>query len=99
MIQGWCMDVFHPRFADDFLYPILLKNMQEYYQGYWLEKNTPEIKRVVDPKFVKLFDIPFRPGKSNSNNTIPENAKHNLGEETSFEHYYLHALYGSKMTT
>lgn len=40
---GYCMDIFHPKFASEFLEPVLLRGMFDIYQGFYLMNNTPEI--------------------------------------------------------
>jgi len=35
-IGGYCMDVFNPRFLTEFLEPVILRNLKEPLQGYWL---------------------------------------------------------------
>lgn len=75
---GYCMDIFHPSFEKQFLEPILLRNMIEVYQGFWLEKNTPVIKKSIQ----EIYDpwvLPYRPGNAfnvNDTQTLPEIAQH-----------------------
>jgi hypothetical protein len=35
-IGGFCMDVFNPRFLSEFLEPVILRNLKEPMQGYWI---------------------------------------------------------------
>ena len=95
------MDVFNPRFMSEFLEPALLRNMKEPKQGYWLKDNLPYIRdytnSISDP-----LDIPYRPGQAFSSatlKTIPESATHEVGNDQQVTHFYLHALFGSKLAT
>lgn len=79
-IQGLCMDVFNPRFLDEFLEPVLLRNMKEPLQGYWLKDNTPLIRDYIN-EILDPLQIPYRPGKafdSSTLRTIPETAVHEM---------------------
>ncbi len=75
------MDVFHPRFVEDFLEPVLLRNMKEIKQGYWLEGNTPYVTRNMHPTMEPL-SIPYRPGNG-FNSTLKETSTHLLANDTS----------------
>jgi hypothetical protein len=82
-LQGYCMDVFNPRFMSEFLEPALLRNMKEPKQGYWLKENQPYIRDYTNPISDPL-DIPYRPGNAFSSGTlrtIPETATHELGND------------------
>lgn len=100
-LQGMCMDVFNPRFADEFLEPALLRSMKTFEQGYWLKDNTPffrdYINEISDP-----LNIPYRPGMafdSSTLRTIPETAVHEMENDMKVEHFFLHSLFGSKLAT
>jgi hypothetical protein len=78
--KGFCMDVFHPKFALEFLYPALLKNMTDYYQGYYLENNVPYINRN-NHEFYDVWTLPYRPNNafnSTTLSTLPELATHDI---------------------
>ena len=48
-LQGYCMDVFNPRFLSEFLEPALLRNMMEPKQGYWFKDNQPYFRDYINP--------------------------------------------------
>jgi len=95
------MDVFNPRFVEEFLEPELLRNMREPLQGYWLKDNTPVIKNYLN-QINNPLNIPYRPGKafeSATLKTLPETAVHEMGNGLKTEHFFLHSLFGSKIAT
>ncbi len=47
-LRGFCMDVFNPSFLSDFLEPLILRNLKEPMQGYWLQDNMPFIRNFVN---------------------------------------------------
>ena len=101
-LQGYCMDVFNPRFMSEFLEPALLRNMQEPKQGYWLLDNQPYIKDYINP-ITDPLNIPYRPGKAFSSSTLrtlPETSTHDQGvDQPVAPHFYFHSLFGSKLAT
>jgi hypothetical protein len=74
------MDVFNPRFANEFLQAIMLKDMKEPMQGYWLKDNIPVISGYLNQK-KEPYNIPYRPGNAFNESTLktlPEKAMHEV---------------------
>jgi len=82
LTNAWCMDVFHPRFGKDYLGPMFLKRITEYFSGYYLYRNTPEVSGVVS-KGSHWLDIPVRISSERGvggNRTLPEKAMHTMDD-------------------
>lgn len=78
-VTGWCMDPFNPNLRVDFIYPLLLANIRDYFLGLYLENNLPTFTNVVSKTSAPL-DIPVRfghlEGGVGSNKTLPERSPH-----------------------
>lgn len=74
LTYGWCLDVFNPKFQQEFLEPMLLKNMTDVKTGFWLEHNIPSIHNYMH-EFHNPLVIPYRPGnafKHFNHSSLPE---------------------------
>ena len=78
------MDVFNPRFLSEFLEPVILRNLKEPMQGYWVQNNMPFIGNFKN-EVINPLRIPFRPGSAFSAEkleTLPETSTHDIGANT-----------------
>jgi hypothetical protein len=73
-VNGWCMDVFNPKFVSEFLEPKLLRNLQNMYSSVWLQENYPELSNF-NHQFKDEWNITYRAGGnafSVNSTTLPE---------------------------